>query len=53
VKLVLFRLSMNAFKSFAGLLGCTAKTSGLKATIAMARRSSTEKPLFLVAVSLT
>jgi len=53
VKLLLFPFAMNSFKSFAGLLGCTARTSGLKATTAMARRSSTEKPLFLVAVSLT
>jgi len=53
VKLLIFPLAMNSFKSLAGLLGCTARTSGLKATIAIARRSSTEKPLFLVAVSLT
>ena len=37
-------------KSFAGLLACTANTSGLNATMATARRSSAEKPLFLVAV---
>jgi hypothetical protein len=30
-----------------------ARTSGLKATMAIVRRSSAEKPLFRVAVSLT
>src|SRR5262245_65150127 len=44
---------MNSRKSFAGLLGWTARISGLNATMAMARRSSAENPLLRVAVSFT
>ena len=43
---------MNSFRSFAGLLGWTASTSGLKATNATGRRSLCSKPLFFEAVRL-